>query len=35
MKIIALCVCAVLVTGAICGAVLALGGDDKKEEQTK
>lgn len=34
MKILALCLCAVLLTGAVGGAVLALGGDDKTEEQT-
>ncbi len=34
MKILALCLCAVLITGAVGGAVLALGGDDKTEEQT-
>ena len=32
MKILALCLCAVLLTGAVGGAVLALGGDDKTEE---
>ena len=34
MKILALCLCAVLLTGAVGGAVLAFGGDDKTEEQT-
>lgn len=34
MKILALCLCAVLLTGAVGGAVLALGGNDKTEEQT-
>ena len=34
IKILALCLCAVLITGAVGGAVLALGGDDKTEEQT-
>ena len=32
MKILALCICVVMLTGALGGAVLALGGDDKEDK---